>query len=640
MTLSRISVSNVRGMARKYAAFIATSTLAVLVFYLFASFVMHPDAANNHYAQTQLVRSGLLVSEYIIVSFTFFFILYSSSAFIRARKKEFGLLALLGATKSQMSRIIVTEHVLIGLFGILSGLGLGIPLSKVMLGIMSRMLKVTSPIRFMVVVPAVLWTAGLFFILFIAIGVITTLQISPRQVVSLLREHQRPKAYPRYSGLVALLSLILVGGGYWVAWSVDGRTLVPAMLPVTAVVSLGTFLFFAQASIGILTALRKKTSFLYRNLNLLTVGDLVFRMRENARVLASVAVLSACVITAVATIYTAQAVLLMDMETVYGHALTIAVRGETDPVHIVPRIREILDDESLKVTEEVVLRGLIGFSEGNRRTLVIPETSFNEWLESSGTNVPEVFLGPDDAAQLSAAVLEPSSDAFTMEITYGDLSRNVNCRLWPFLRVNYPSAVTRFLVVDDSLFDSLAGGARDEDLVVFASYEFENWRGSLVATTRALSSLKGRVLDYTSRAEAYEDMRRKLALTAMIGIFVTVLFFIAAGSTLYFRLFSEIEEDREKYGIMEKLGISKEEIGTVISRQLLVFFFAPIAVGSLHCAFAMKALSNVLAGVPWPFMGVYRYALASMAGFAAIQVVYFVAARRAYVREVFRPSAA
>lgn len=641
MTLRRISISNVKGMGRKYAAFFASSVLAVLVFYLLASFVMHPDVVNGYVSQAERVRRGLVVSQYIIVFFTFFFVLYSSSAFIRARKKEFGLLALLGATKGQMSRIIVTEHILLGLSGIAVGLGLGIPLSKLMLDAMSRMLGVTSPIRFMVVVPGVLWTSGLFFILFVVIGTITTLQISPRQVVGLLREHQRPKVFPRYSRLVALLSMLLIGGGYGVAWFVDGRTLVPAMLPVTAVVSLGTFLFFAQASVGILMYLKKKTTFLYRNLNLLTIGDLIFRMKENARVLAAVAVLSACVITATGTIYTAEATFLADMASAYRNALTFAVRGETGPEDIASRVRDILGEHSLKVTEEVVLRGVLASSEGQSGTLLIPERAFNEWAGTSGTHEEKLSLEEDEAACLLAFGGRPVGDAFPMEIAYGDITRTVTCKPVPFPPANYLEQVNVFVVVDDTFFESLAKDAPDTDLIVFAGYEFGNWLDSLDATKSVRAFLEGKdLLGFVSRVEAYDARKQMTSLTAMIGLFVTVLFLIASGSMLYFRLFSEIEEDREKYGIMEKLGVSRHEIGTVISRQLLVFFFAPIVVGSFHCGFAMKSLSNVLSGMHWPFLGVFRYALGATAGFSAIQVVYFLAARRAYIREVFRGAAA
>jgi len=124
------------------------------------------------------------------------------------------------------------------------------------------------------------------------------------------------------------------------------------------------------------------------------------------------------------------------------------------------------------------------------------------------------------------------------------------------------------------------------------------------------------------------------SLTAMIALFVTALFFIAAGSMLYFRLFGDIQEDREKYRSMRKLGVSEQEIHRVVTSQVLVMFFAPITVGAVHCGFAMKTLSNVLRVMNWPFLGVFRYALAAIAGFSLVQVVYFMVARHAYVKEI------
>jgi putative ABC transport system permease protein len=368
------------------------------------------------------------------------------------------------------------------------GLGLGVPLSKLMLNAMSKMLGVTSPIRFIVVIPAVLWTSGLFLLLFVFIGTITTLQISPRKVVRLLREHQRPKVFPRYSRWVAILSLLLIGGGCGTAWFVDGRTLVPAMLPVTAVVSLGTFLFFAQASVGILMYLKKKTTFLYRNLNLLTISDLIFRMKENARVLAAVAVLSACVITATGTIYTAEATFLQDVARAHPQALTFAARGETAPETIASRVREILREDSIEVTEEIVLEGLVTPSQAENGTLLIPETNFNKWAESSGAQ--RLSLEENEAAYLVPMVGEPNGETVPMEVVYGGETYTINTRTWPFPRTNYLSSMNRLMVVDDTLFESLAKGAADGDLAVFAGYEFDNWRDSLDAIKRIRSFLE------------------------------------------------------------------------------------------------------------------------------------------------------
>lgn len=634
MTLRQLALSNMKGLWRKYAAFLFSSVLSVVVFYLLASFVMHPDVVSGYVAQAERVRQGLLVSQYIIIAFTFFFVLYSSWAFVKSRKKEFGLLCLLGATKGQVSRLVVIEHAVVGTVSVAAGLGLGIPLSRLMLDAMSRMLQVSSPVRFMVVVPAVIWTVGLFMALFIVIGAFTTLQISPRRVVRLLREHQRPKALPSYSLWIALLSLLCIGGGYAVAWVVDGRSLALAMLPVTFIVSLGTFLFFAQASVGILRMLQRKLSFFYRGLNLLAVGDLLFRMKENAWVLATVAVLSAGVITATGTIYTAQATLLRDTERNYPHAVTFAVSGETDASELSAEIHRILDEDKVTVTEEVALSGLSAEVGGMAGSLVISEADYNSPAATSEGK-------PVDLEGTEAALLLPfegptgeTVEGIPMDLVLGGETFAVKAMTWPFAHTNHLSAVQQFVVVDDGLFGRLSSAASPGDRTSFFSYEFKDWTRTLETSRRIRAIPDAGMIGFTSRMENYEGRRQMTGLTAMIALFVTALFFIAAGSMLYFRLFGEIQEDREKYRSMRKLGVSEQEINRVVTAQVLVIFFTPIAVGSVHCAFAMKALSNVLRVMDWPFLGVYRYALAAMAGFSLVQAVYFLVARHAYVREI------
>jgi putative ABC transport system permease protein len=543
-----------KGLWRKYAGFLFSSVLSVLVFYLLASFVMHPDVVNGYVAQAERVRMGLLVSQWIIVIFTLFFVLYSSWAFVKSRKKEFGLLCLLGATRSQVSRLVMIEHAVIGTASVAAGLGLGIPASKLMLDAMSRTLQVPSPVRFMVVMPAVLLTAGLFLALFVVIGAFTTLQISPRRVVRLLREHQRPKDLPTYSWVIALLAFVCIGGGYAVAWVVNGATLVLAMLPVTFIVSFGTFLFFAQASVALLRTLQRKLSFFYKGLNLLTVGDLVFRMKENAWVLATVAVLSACVITSMGTIYTAQATLLKQFEGGYPHAVTFAVSGGTDAV--APDVDKILAEDKVTVTEAVELSGLYTTGGDNTGTLVVSESDYNAWAAAAGRDL--LNLSGSEAAMLQPfeGPTGQAVEGIPVDLAVGGKTFTVQAKPWPFAHTNYLRNIRQFVVVDDTLFGTISQVASPEDRTGFFSYEFKNWKKT-VGTSRHLRAAitSAGLKEFSSRMDAFEDKRQMTGLTAMIALFVTVLFFIGAGSMLYFRLFGEIQEDRQKYRSMRRLGI-------------------------------------------------------------------------------------
>ncbi len=630
MTLRQITLSNMMGLRRKYAGFLLCSVMAVILFYMLASFVMHPDVTGGYISAAQMVTSGLVVAEFIIVTFLFLFVLYSSTAFVRSRKKEFGLLCLLGASKSQVSRIIVFEHVVIVALSIAAGLGLGIPASKLMLIAMEKMLQVSSPVRFMIVKPAVTLTAVVFATLYIVIGFLTTLQISPRKVVRMLREHQRPKALPSYSVIVSILAILCLGVGYGVAWKVDGMTVILAMLPVTAIVSLGTYLLFREVSVAVLRSLQRRPSVFYRGTNPLLLGDLIFRMKENSMVLATVAVLSASIITATGTFYTAQATLLKDEERAYPHAVTATVIGE-ESRDIEDEINRILRDRNIAVTEEVVLSGLLAELD-DYTTLIAPERLYNEWAGSAGH---ERISLDETEALLLRQYLTAGGETTQVTVSYGEKSAKLNATELSFPRTNYAAGITNFAVVDDDMFASLSASAAESDRLTVLSYEFLDWRKSLQASREIQSSIpEDRLFGFVSRVQEYQKRKSSTSIAGMIALAVTALFFISSGSILYFRLFGEIEEDREKYKSMRRLGVSQNEIGHLVTAQILTIFFVPIAVGSSHCLFAMKALSNVLRDMPWPFLGVFRYAIAAILGFSGIQVIFFLAARHAYLKEI------
>src|SRR5690625_3721870 len=102
MKFRHLALKNVKGNWHQYIAFFLSCTFSVMIFYIFASFIYHPDVVGGHISGGEGVRNGLLACEYIIIIFSFFFVLYSVSAFIKSRKKEFGLLSLFGMTQGQI----------------------------------------------------------------------------------------------------------------------------------------------------------------------------------------------------------------------------------------------------------------------------------------------------------------------------------------------------------------------------------------------------------------------------------------------------------------------------------------------------------------------------------------------------------
>ena len=216
----------------------------------------------------------------------------------------------------------------IGSTALMAGMGLGFLLFKLMLMAMSWILQVKTPIRFAIVPGAAFLTVGVYGILFAVIALMTMRTIKSSEVIQLIRASQKPKAPPRFSKILVCLSAICLGAGYYLAWTANGHTLVLLMLPVVAIVSLGTYLFFTQSSVAAFRWLQRRKGIYYRDLNLLTISDMVFKMKENAQVLSAVAILMAVVLTSTSTIYTFRDLMMKDVESVRPYALAFAVNNE------------------------------------------------------------------------------------------------------------------------------------------------------------------------------------------------------------------------------------------------------------------------------------------------------------------------
>src|SRR5699024_10150477 len=79
----------------------------------------------------------------------------------------------------------------------------------------------------------------------------------------------------------------------------------------------------------------------------------------------------------------------------------------------------------------------------------------------------------------------------------------------------------------------------------------------------------------------------------LVGLFIGIVFFVSAGSFLYCRLYTDLDQDREKFAAISKIGLTSREMSRVISKQIALLFFAPIVVALVHGAVALTALSHM-----------------------------------------------
>lgn len=632
MTFRQLALSNIRGSALRYAAFFLSSTFSVTLFFVYAQFIMHPDVAGGYIYGGDATRIVLTVCEVLVAVFAFFFVLYSSGAFLRARNQEFGLLSLMGTTRGQLRRLIWLENSILSVGAIALGIGLGLLLSRLFLLGISRVLGLDEPIRFLFVPNAILLTAVSFFALFQLVTLVGGLRIGRQEVVELMRAARKPRTVPRASPLLAVVGAALVVAGYVVATRVEGAGVVLAFMPVVAIVVLGTFLLFTHGSVLVLRLLRSaKTSYL-RGTRMLVVSQLVFRVRDNARLLATIATLSAVVLAAAGSFYVFNRGFEQGLEGMYQQELAFIERSDGRPSLGPSVVDGVLVRNEVAPTVRVSVRiHELRFRDqpaevGDGWLVLVGASDYAALAQAAGF---AAGFAAETAAGTAAQAAAPAPTSLRLSDGVAVLGGGgiAVSRVAPPVTMP-PSLQGPWYVIDDPALADLPTGGREYAPAKFWLYD---WPES-AATRRLESELQEAVLaaaprqDVDARFLGVRQIRQTLGLSMFAGVFVSLLFFIGAGSLIYFKLFTELGEDRRLHGRLRRIGVTPGESAKVVTAQIAVIYLLPFALGAVHAAFALDALGSLLQ------QDVTRYSLVVIGLFAAVQGAFFLLTRWTYLR--------
>jgi len=639
MTLLRFAIRNVRGSARRYAAYFLSSAAAVMIFYLFASFVFHPDVAGGSIYGAAAVGQGLVVCQVLIVMFAFFFVLYSSSAFYRTRKKEFGLLQLFGMTAGQLRKLAFVEQILISLGAIIAGVGLGILFSKLFFMTLTELLQSDVPVRFMIVMNAVWVTAAVFFLLYVVVALVTLLGVGRKSIIDLLRESRKPKRPPAASIWLAILGVLALGAGYFMAFTGNLMTLLITMIPIVGLVVFGTYLLFTQVSVFVLRRMERNRGFYWKHTRILFVSQLMYRMKDNARLMSVSAVLTAVVLTAVGTVYVFHNDLKKEIVSTTPFAVSFEEKGEG--------VRQVIDPEVLEelfrkhgVTPNAETSTVLLPTVPDKSVIVSRNSEFSFISESDWNEIVLALqlgekhllqIEPGETVfgypfnQVAGAEEESRGERVTFEIAGKTVSYVSKGTVFTGV-TNHQKLLW---VLDDAEFAELAELVPPAERTVLYGYNWAGWEDDVELIDDIFSQVPADFRPYAEeRIYVYAQTQQVTALTLFIGLFVGLLFFFAAGSLLYFKQFTELEEDRLQVRQLTRMGLTPKELRQLTRVQIGAMFFIPFAVGSVHALFAFKMLNNIMSANLW------GSAFAVIGGFFVLQLLYYAVTRRMYTRQL------
>lgn len=629
MTFRQFAFNNVLRNKRLYIAYFLSSMFTVMVFFTFAIFAFHPAFSGPDVNSNALFGMG--VAGGIIYIFSFFFVLYSMSSFLQSRKKEFGLLMMLGASNRQIRLLVFLENILIGFFATVSGILAGLVFAKVILLIAENVLIITESLNFYFPTLAIVVTFISFLILFFFISIFVSFILRTNKLIDLIKGDKKSKGEPKASLFLSILAGLLLLVGYVIAISVEGILVVYALVPVVLLVTLGTYLLFTQLSVYFIRKIKGNKSIFWKKTNMLLFSDLSFRMKDNARTFFLVAIISTVAFSAIGTLYGFQSYITKGIKEINRYTFTYSPLEEDSEEVIAKdksKMNTLIENEKLDVSSEEAQLNYYKLAGEKKNVLIARASDYNRFAELIGET--KIHPKEDEAivVEQSDAVLKEGGQKSSKKLLETAIPLKGGRELTPSRVIDAAvlTEISAYYVVNDKIYDQLDEPIKSKLSVVWQAEEGQE--DKVLAVGEQLDeelSYKAFSVDY-----AIYQINKAFGPILFIGLFIGIVFFVSAGSFLYFRLFTDLEEEKRKFQSIAKIGLMETELKRVVTRQIALLFFSPIIVALIHGSVALIALSNMFD------FNITREAALVLGSFAFIQILYFLIVRYFYVKQVKR----
>jgi putative ABC transport system permease protein len=637
MTFQQFAFRNVIRNKRTYAAYFLSSAFSVMIFFVYALFIFNPDINKGVTASAAIEL--MTAAEVIMYVFSFLFVLYSVSTFLKSRKREFGILMMHGMTRSQLNTMIFLENMLIGIAAIFTGIGAGIITGKLFLMIGSRMIGIES-LPFYLPGKALGWTVGAFLVLFLCISIFTTTLVRVNKLIDLFQAGEKPKKEPKVSKVLSILSAILLIIGYYLAATTTLQTMFMRILPVITMTIIGTYFFYTQLSVFLTKLLQNNRSLFWKKTNIITFSSLAYRLKDNARMFFMVTIVSTVAFCAVGTLASMN-VMNKEFRENYPAAISYIAKGE-HPIHEqnIQQIKQELKEKNVDYsTLEIPIKFVeITDSSDEYARERVPVVAFSDYKKSSEmagySFIEEELTGTEGLALLTSSLETFDPQTYTLKQENIKLLQNKTTEHVVF---PYQILFSEGLVISDELFKKLSAVSTDT-FTGFYTDKFEKTAGiadhllengaAYAPRDDGASIIDSKEFAMTVSGTLYHLKMSMYRMMLFVAFLIGAVFFIASGSFLYFRLYADLEYDRRLYLTIKKVGLTDGELNKIVTQQLVLLFFVPIIVAIIHSIFAFMALQSLF------MMSIATEMMIVLTCFFIAQVIYFFFIRHNYLRNL------
>ncbi|WP_143462516.1 FtsX-like permease family protein [Levilactobacillus enshiensis] len=595
--LGKLALAGIKNRRRDYLVLLAGLTMSAAIFYMFANLATNRAfiKANAVVSQASLIFGFGAV---LLILITVVYIMYANSFLLSMRQHDYGLFMMLGATRKRVGELVFLETLILGAIATAIGIGLGLLMSKFLVGFLLNMLGLHLAHLSAVYVPAIIATAVLYVGLFILASLFNLIRLTRTTVLKLLHSDEQanqPKVKPFRQLIQGTLGIVFLAIGYWALAAI--KTLQMTAIPLALVtITLGTYLLFRATILVIIRGLRH-TAWAKKHLNGFLLGQLNFRVHNYTRMLTIVSLLFAMALGAI-TVGSGYHKQLPMMAKTLG-TYSIAIHDKT------PAEQKLMDQLHVAYTATYTQKRQGKTVYYNADELAKQPVEQQRYKKSGQ---PEAHLYTQS---LKAFKKSGTQDMNFMALALGKVGAYTPKILSAeqFAKQTGKTVTVTTIRVKDL----------QQDMKPLKQLnKLENQRFT-PPTNMTVGSYQG-----------YEMMNAFFGGLEFMGYFLGIAFLAMLASCLMFKILSGAPGDQRRYRMLYKVGVRQNLMRWGIAKEIGILFLIPGIMGVIDVLFGLQMFKPLMVAPMSPYLGIGSTFLI----FIGLYVIYYLITLALYWRIV------
>lgn len=611
---SKLARSNIIRNKDTYFPYIFSSVVTVSMFYMLLTIANRTKEADflGDKVMTDVLTFGVIV----IGLFSFLFIFYTNSFLLKRRTKELGLYSVLGMEKRHISRVTAYEILYSSLFSIAIGIVVGIIFSKLMFAVLLNLLKLDTSISLNISLHSIIATIVLFILIFFTVIFFNAIRIHKLNPIDLITGAKKGEREPKSKWLIGILGIISLGSGYYLALTIENPVKAMLMFFIAVIlVAIGTYFLFTSGSIIFLKILRRNKRFYYQKNHFISVSNMIYRMKQNAVGLANIAILSTAVLLILSTTVSLYVGLEDILATRYFRDVnaTFAFNVDDEKEY---EIEEIVFEK--KMDNNIKIENIVSYYNLNIHGILVGHEIRMDYtgnvsddniyylklipLEDFNRNQDTSFKLNEGQVLLYSNKNYNYNDIVVLGEKYDIKGKLESINFLPRSVFNQIVLIVPDMVEVEKIMTK-ANELKKMNYMYNINYDYGfDIKGDYEDKVNFVKDLKSQFKTSIEGFELIEDRytTRQDFISIygslfFIGIFLGTLFVIVTVLIIYYKQITEGYDDRERFVILQKVGMSKMEVKKAIKSQILLVFFLPLITAIIHIMFAFPLVRKILA---------------------------------------------